>query len=230
MKIRRSNLCETWAHSSRAADTHRHSSLAETLSKWFMFKYSNRTQALHSTFIKWMPKGLPVSYTRRNRAQDGCFFTPTIHCFLCYSCLYQKKSFCNVAMQIYAKEDLYYRGKVNTQLIATVFFMSIMAPSFSQYKYYSSFITEHGLALQNFSSGVVKIIQSHAELPVVCLWTANNILPWRQPPGLVVSVSAVTLNRQDWASNAVCSSGFFHPPSPPTAPPWPSTSSSPPLL
>lgn len=47
------------------------------------------------------------------------------------------------------------------------FFLSIMAPSFFQYKYYSSFITEHGLALQNFSSCVVKIIQSHAELPVV---------------------------------------------------------------
>lgn len=42
-----------------------------------------------------------------------------------------------------------------------------MAPSFSQYKYYSSFITEHSLAVQNFSSCVVKIIQSYAELPVI---------------------------------------------------------------
>lgn len=47
----------------------------------------------------------------------------------------------------------------------------------------------------------------------------NNILSWRQPPGLVVSVSAVALNRQDWASCVVCSNDFFHPPSPPSAPP-----------
>lgn len=42
-----------------------------------------------------------------------------------------------------------------------------MAPSFSQYKYYNSFITEYSLALQNFTSCVVKIIQNHAELPVI---------------------------------------------------------------
>lgn len=38
----------------------------------------------------------------------------------------------------------------------------------------------------------------------------------RQPPGLVMSVSAVTLNRQDRTSNAACSG---NPPSPTSPPP-----------
>ena len=67
---------------------------------------------------------------------------------------------------------------------------------------------------KNFTSCVVKIIQSYAESLVVA--SGDNILSLRQPPGLVVSVSPVTLNRQDRTSNAVCSDGFFHPPLPPT--------------
>lgn len=47
----------------------------------------------------------------------------------------------------------------------------------------------------------------------------KNILSWRQPPGLVVSVSADTLSRRECTSNAVGFDGFFHPPSPPTTPP-----------
>lgn len=48
--------------------------------------------------------------------------------------------------RIVQKEDLYYWEKVNIQLIATPVFLFITAPSFSQYKYYSRFITEHSLA------------------------------------------------------------------------------------
>lgn len=69
----RSNLCETRAHSSWAADTCRHSPLVETLSEWLMFKYSSWTRVPHTTFIKWIPKGLPVRYAERNRSWDVLF-------------------------------------------------------------------------------------------------------------------------------------------------------------
>lgn len=63
----RSNLCETWAHSSRAADTRLHSRLVKRLSKRFMLKYSGRTRVPRSTFIKWVLKALPVAHAERNR-------------------------------------------------------------------------------------------------------------------------------------------------------------------
>lgn len=62
----RSNLCETWAHSSWAADTRLHLLLVKTLSKWFMLKYSSWTRVPRRTFIKWMLKALPVTYAERN--------------------------------------------------------------------------------------------------------------------------------------------------------------------
>lgn len=52
-----------------------------------------------------------------------------------------------------------------------------------------------------------------------CFWMAITFLSWGQPPGLVVSVSPVTLNRQEETSDAVDPDGFFHPPLPPTTPP-----------
>lgn len=95
-----------------------------------------------------------------------------------------------------------------------------MAPFFSQDKYYSSYYYFRAhLSLAEFHQlcgrKLSRAMQNCQSLPL----KDNNILSWRQPPGPVVSVSAVTLNRQARTSNAVCSDGFFHPPLPPTAPP-----------
>lgn len=85
-------ICVKHEHIRLAADMHRHSPLAETLSKRFVFKYSSWTRVLRSTFIKWIPKASPVRYTVRNRPQECLSSHLSSTVFACYSCLYQENA------------------------------------------------------------------------------------------------------------------------------------------
>lgn len=131
----RSNLCETWAHSSWAADTRPHLLLVKTVSKWFLLEYSSWTRVPRSTFIKWMLKALPVTYAERNWHPH--MYVPQL--FEGFRTRTKKKSRLKT-------EDAF------LLIASATVSLSIMAPSFSPTKYYSSFITQHVLALQIFTS------------------------------------------------------------------------------
>lgn len=73
--------------------------------------------------------------------------------------------------------------------------MFTWAPWIFQYKYYSTVITACMISLQIFFPTVwyilSKAVQDCHFLPL----SSNNIWSWRQPPGPVVSVRAVSVNR-----------------------------------
>lgn len=166
----KSNLCEIWEHSSPAADMHRHSPLLNTSPKWFMFKYSNWTWVLSSSFIKCSPRSPPASDTVSKMPQEYAFFLhlrATVFFFCpCRPCPYRDAATerqsvfatrackckdylaCIVQKVVHIAE----RKQTFSTLEFFQFFSPLWCPTISLYQYSSSNITEHSLALQNFAA------------------------------------------------------------------------------
>lgn len=142
----RSNLCETWAHSSQTVGIYRRLPLVGT-TRWFMLKYFT-TSALRITLVMCSPKSMLITSTMGNRATGGYLY------FLLQSVFYLYHK--NANSRLFTKQGCKYKDcfatwckrlcnfvrKKWTLSWLRALFLSIRFISFLQNKSYSRFITE----------------------------------------------------------------------------------------